>query len=86
MQCLIYVNSFSKVADQGTRPETGDYNITPFTGYSFDSCSDLSHFLIDPMAYIIAMGPSVAFCAGILLPDYNSSQFEVDANAKDTII
>ena len=110
----IYVDNFSREIDQGTKPETGDYNVTPFTGYmipcgiylpvasaivfvvinrenladGIDSCCDLFHFLADPVAYITApslMAPFAAFCVGIFLPDYDSSQFEVDANLKDTI-
>ena len=92
----IYVDNFSRVTNQGNRSETGDYNVTPFTGYmipcgiyppvasvivfivinrkglddDFDSCSDLFHFLIDPVAYIIVpflMAPFLAFCVGIFL-------------------
>ena len=29
------------------------------------------------------MVPFIAFCVGIYLPDYDSSKFEVDANARD---
>ena len=44
------------------------------------------HFVYDPVAYvatIFLMVPFIAFCVGIYLPDYDSSEFEVDANARD---
>ena len=50
------------------------------------TCEQIFHFLTDPAAYIAAiflMVPFVAFCVGIYLPDYDSSEYEVDANARD---
>ena len=44
------------------------------------------HFLVDPIAYIVSitlMPFFIAFCVGIFLPDYDSSKFEVDANARE---
>ena len=44
------------------------------------------HFLVDPIAYIVSitlMPFFIAFCVGIYLPDYDSSEFAVDANARD---
>ena len=45
------------------------------------------YFLIDPVAYIVVpflMVPFFAFFVGIFLPDYDSSEFEVDSNARNT--
>ena len=52
------------------------------------TCEEIFHFLRDPPAYIATiflMVPFVAFCVGIYLPDYDSSVFEVDANARDAV-
>ena len=41
---------------------------------------------VDPIAYIVVpflMVPFIAFCVGIYLPDYDSSEFEVDSNARN---
>ena len=49
------------------------------------TCERIFHFLVDPVAYIATiflMVPFIAFCVGIYLPDYDSSEFEVDANAR----
>ena len=52
-----------------------------------ESCLEKTfYFLVDPMAYIAVlflMAPFIAFCVGIFLPDYDSSEFEVDSNAED---
>ena len=43
------------------------------------------YFLGDPLSYLIViflMVPFIAFCVGIYLPDYDSSEFEVDADAR----
>ena len=50
------------------------------------TCEQMFHFLYDPPAYvatIFLMAPFIAFCVGIYLPDYDSSEYEVDANARD---
>ena len=50
------------------------------------TCEQLFCFFIDPVAYIAAIFsiiPFVAFCVGIFLPDYDSSKFEVDADARN---
>ena len=50
------------------------------------TCEQIFYFLVDPVAYIAAiflMVPFIAFCVGIYLPDYDSSEFEVDANARN---
>lgn len=44
------------------------------------------HFLVDPIAYIVViflMPFFIVFCVGIYLPDYDSSEFEVDDSARD---
>ena len=50
------------------------------------------YFLIDPVAYIavpfliapLLITPFIVFCAAIYLPDYDSSGFEVDSNARNS--
>ena len=45
------------------------------------------YFLHDPWVYSVVpflIVPFIAFCVGIYLPDYDSSEFEVDPNAKST--
>ena len=52
------------------------------------TCKRIFHFLVDPVAYIATMflmGLFIAFCVGIYLPDYDSSEFEVDANARAAV-
>ena len=47
------------------------------------------HCFVDPIAYIIVpfqMVPFIAFCIGIFLPDYDSSEFEVDSDAQSAAI
>ena len=48
-------------------------------------CKKIFFFLYDPVAYIAVpflMVPFIAFCVGMYLPDYDSSEFEVDPNAR----
>ena len=43
-------------------------------------------FLTDPIAYTVVpfqMVPFIAFCVGIFLPDYDSSEFDVDSGARN---
>ena len=52
------------------------------------TCKRIFHFLVDPVAYIVTMvlmALFIAFCVGIYLPDYDSSEFEVDANARAAV-
>ena len=45
------------------------------------------YFLTDPVAYLVVpflMVPFFAFFVGTFLPDYGSSEFEVDSNARNT--
>ena len=44
---------------------------------------------VDPIAYIVVpsmMVPFIAFCVGIFLPDYDSSEYEVDSDAQSAAI
>ena len=46
----------------------------------------LFYCFVDPIAYIVVpflMVPFIPFCVGIFLPDYDSSEFEVDSNARN---
>ena len=56
-----------------------------FSDENKTTCMKIFHFLVDPIAYIavITLMPFfIAFCVGIYLPDYDNSEFEVDANAR----
>ena len=49
-------------------------------------CQKLFYCFVDPIAYIVVpflMVPFIPFCVGIFLPDYDSSEFEVDSNARN---
>ena len=59
---------------------------TWFSDKDKSTFTEIFHFLVDPIAYIavvLLMPFSIAFCIGIFLPDYDSSEFEVDANARE---
>ena len=48
-------------------------------------CEKIFFFLYDPVAYLAVpflMVPFIAFYVGIYLPDYDSSEYEVDSVAR----